>query len=130
MDSRLTDLGQRMVDCLKRRDKQLDQRIQALNPLSSTPMSAKKVSHHKTAQTEIKQFPDTHSNQQYLSLPTMPATYNPPVKLEFPSFTNASLDDPVVFVERVEEYFNLRPLSDKELLASLSVALKGTAKDW
>ncbi len=130
MDSRLTDLGQSMVDCLKRRDKQLDQRIQALNPLSSTPMSAKTVSHHKTAQTEIKQFQDTHSSQQYLSLPTMPATYHPPVKLEFPSFTNASLDDPVVFVERVEEYFNLRPLSDKELMASLSVALKGTAKDW
>ncbi len=40
------------------------------------------------------------------------------------------LDDSVVFVERVEEYFNLRPLSDKELMASLSVALKGTAKDW
>lgn len=51
MDSRLNDLGQSMVDCLKRRDKQLDQRIQALNPLSSTPMSAKTVSHHKTAQT-------------------------------------------------------------------------------
>ncbi|KAL0148878.1 hypothetical protein M9458_055887 [Cirrhinus mrigala] len=130
MDSKLADLGQSMVDCLKRRDKQIDQRIQDLKPLSSTHFSIKRSSHHKTAQTVDSQIQDPHASQQYLSLPAIPATYNPPVKLKFPSFINASLDDPVVFIERVEEYLNLRPLSNKELLASLSVALKGTAKDW
>lgn len=130
MDSKFTDLGQSMVDCLKRSDLQQDQRIQALNPLSSTPMSAKMVSHHKTAQTEINQIQAAHSSQQCLSLPTIPAPYNPPLKLEFPSFTNASIDDPVVFIERVEEYISLRPSPDKELLASLAVVMKGTAKDW
>lgn len=33
-------------------------------------------------------------------------------------------------LERVEEYVNLRPLPDKELVALLAVVLKGTAKDW
>lgn len=43
----------------------------------------------------------------------MPTSINPPVRLEFPTFTNASIDNP-----------------DKELLASLAVvAVVGTAKD-
>lgn len=125
IDSKIADLGQSMVDCLKRRDKQLDQRIQALNPLSSTPISATTISQKTTSMQK-----QSSSSQQYMSLPTIPAPYNPPVKLEFPSFTNASDDDPVVFIERVEEYVNLRPLPDKELLASLAAVLKGTAKDW
>lgn len=129
MDSRIADLGQSMVDCLKRRDKQLDQRYQALNPLLSTPISAPTVSHNKAA--KIGSTPiQADASQPYMSLPTIPAPYNPPVKLEFPSFTNASVDDPVVFIERVEEYVNLRLLPDKELLASMAVVLKGTAKDW
>lgn len=35
-----------------------------------------------------------------------------------------------MFTERCEEYFDVRPLSDGEILASLSVVRKGTAKDW
>ncbi len=56
--------------------------------------------------------------------------YNPPVKLDFPTFSNTQEDDPVVFIERCEEYFDVRPLSDGEILASLSAVLKDTAKDW
>ncbi len=56
--------------------------------------------------------------------------YNPPVKLDFPTFSNTQEDDPVVFIERCEEYFDIRPLSDGEILASLSAVLKDTAKDW
>lgn len=44
--------------------------------------------------------------------------------MEFPSFANAVENDPVVFVERCEEYFAVRPLSDEEVVAAL------TAKDW
>ncbi|XP_047663303.1 uncharacterized protein LOC125140072 [Tachysurus fulvidraco] len=54
----------------------------------------------------------------------------PPVKLEFPSFSNGEEEDPVIFLERCEEYFALCPLCDYEILASLTSVLKGTAKDW
>ncbi len=56
--------------------------------------------------------------------------YNPPVKLDFPTFSSTQEDDPVVFIEHCEEYFAVRPLSDGEILASLTAVLKGTAKDW
>lgn len=56
--------------------------------------------------------------------------YNSPVKLDFPSFSNTLEDDPVSFIEHCEEYLAVRPLSDDEILASLSAVLKGTAKDW
>lgn len=56
--------------------------------------------------------------------------YNPPVKLDFPSFSSTQEDDPVVFIEHCEAYFAVRPLSDGEIPASLSAVLKGTAKDW
>lgn len=55
--------------------------------------------------------------------------YNPPVKLDFPSFSSTQEDDPVVFIEHCEAYFAVRPLSDGEIPASLSAVLKGTAKD-
>lgn len=35
-----------------------------------------------------------------------------------------------MFVERCEEYFALRSLTDSEILASLTSVLKGTANDW
>jgi len=67
-----------------------------------------------------------------LQISTLPDNFNdvfyrPPVKPEFPQFDS---DDPFSFVERCEEYFAIRPLSDSEILASLTSVLKGTAKDW
>ncbi len=50
--------------------------------------------------------------------------------MDFPSFANAVEDDPVLFVERCEEYFAIRPLSDEEVIAALTAVLRGTAKDW
>lgn len=38
--------------------------------------------------------------------------------------------DPVAFIEQCEEYLAIRPLSDYEMLASLTSVLKDTAKDW
>lgn len=57
-------------------------------------------------------------------------SFHPPVKLEFPSFSNSEGEDPVTFIERCEEYVAIRPLNDCEILASLTSVLKGTAKDW
>lgn len=56
--------------------------------------------------------------------------YRPPVKVEFPQFDSVDNNDPVSFVERCEEYFAIKPLTDSEILASLTSVLKGTAKDW
>jgi len=65
------DLGQSMVDCLKRRDRQLEHRFQSIIPYSSTPVVAK-----PSNSTYIEQ--SAQSNQSSLQ-------YYPPVKLEFPS---------------------------------------------
>lgn len=54
----------------------------------------------------------------------------PPVKTEFPNFNSSEDDDPVTFTERCKEYLAIRPLSDYEILASLTLVLKDTAKDW
>lgn len=41
MELMVKDLGQSIVDCLKRRDQQLEQRFQILSPNSSTPRENK-----------------------------------------------------------------------------------------
>lgn len=56
--------------------------------------------------------------------------YNPPVEIEFPGFCDTQEEDPVNFIERCEEYFAVRPLSESEIMAALTAVLKGTAKDW
>lgn len=53
--------------------------------------------------------------------------YRPPVKAKFLQFDS---DDPISFVECCEEYFAIRPLTDSEILASLTSVLKGTSKAW
>lgn len=50
------------------------------------------------------------------------------VKIEFQNFNSSENDDPVTFIERCEEYLAIRPLSDYEILASLTSVLKNTAK--
>ncbi len=69
---------------------------------------------------------------QYSHLPVpesqITMQHNPPVKLDFPSFSNGQDEDPVVFIERCEEYFAVRPLSVSEIMASLTAVLQGTAK--
>ncbi len=121
------DLGQSMVDCLKRRDRQLEHKFQSMRPPSSTPVTPSHkslVNVHRAKSNNLTYIEQsTQSNQSSIQ-------YNPPVKLEFPSFTNSQEDDPVVFVEQCEEYFAVRPLSEEEILASLTAVLKGTAKDW
>lgn len=56
--------------------------------------------------------------------------YNPPVKLDFFTFSNSQDDDPVVFIESCEEYVVVHTLGDEEILASLTTVLQDIAKDW
>lgn len=127
----IQDLGQSVIDCLKRRDFQIDQKLRSLVPSMSTPV------HHKpslsVSHPVVKPRDQTYSSQ-YSQLPVTESQitmqHNPPVKLDFPSFSNSQDEDPVVFIERCEEYFAVRPLSECEIMASLTAVLKGTAKDW
>ncbi len=50
--------------------------------------------------------------------------------MDLPTFKNLNSEDPIEFIDRFEEYIELRPLPHEELLAALSVSLKGTAKSW
>lgn len=97
-------LGQSVLDCLKRRDQQLDQRIQSLHPSASTP-----VQHINTNTVRTSLRDQTYSLQSN-TLPVMDNSsinpYIPPIKLEFPSFSNSPEEDPILFIERCEEYFN------------------------
>lgn len=107
-----------MVDCLKRRDAQIDATLKSYAHVLSTPVSpplSTPVYHARHYQ--IPNLPDNVND----------VFYHPPVKAEFPQFDS---DDPVSFVEHCEEYFEIRPLTDSEILASLTSVLKGMAKDW
>lgn len=126
--AKVEDLSRSIVDCLKRRDKQLEQQFKAIKPIMSTPMHSSIVTSHKTSQTpsRIDATQDTTKQGTYLSLSSFPTS----IKLELPTFGNADSEDPLDFIERFEEYDELRPLHHEEMLAALSVSLKGTAKSW
>lgn len=118
------DLGKSMVDCLKRRDKQINRKLQIYHPTSSTPhQSMSRPVIHKSAK-------DIHSHTYCTADSMSGSQFNPPVKLEFPKFSNHSDEDPLAFIERCEEYFAVRPLTDEETIASLTAVLSHTAKDW
>lgn len=55
----------------------------------------------------------------------------PPVRLDFPTFgESCNTPDVLAFVEQVENFLSLRPLTDAELLTTLSTVLKKSAKSW
>lgn len=122
------ELGQSVVDCLKRRDRRIDQRFQSLLPSASTPDPKSTLSFFQSKQRNVTYSMQSSHLTSQGNQTTM--QYNPPVKLDFPSFSSTQEDDPVVFIEHCEEYFAVRPLSEGEILASLSAVLKGTPKDW
>ncbi|XP_056107831.1 uncharacterized protein LOC130085872 [Rhinichthys klamathensis goyatoka] len=125
----IRDLGKSMIDCLKRRDVQIEQKFKSFNarlhnsaqtiPNCSTPYTASQNQTYNV-QNIPSIYQESHTSLQY----------NPPVKLEFPSFCDAQEEDPVNFIEQCEEYFAVRLLSDAEIMAALTAVLKGTAKDW
>ncbi|GAA6065118.1 uncharacterized protein LOC120462416 [Tachysurus ichikawai] len=85
------DLGQSVLDCLKRRDHQLEQRLQSLRPSTSTPVQPTNT---YTVRASLK---DQTYSLPSNTLPVMDNSsvnpYVPPVKLEFPSFSNSSEED-------------------------------------
>ncbi|XP_058625178.1 uncharacterized protein LOC131536335 [Onychostoma macrolepis] len=126
MELMVMDLGQSIVDCSNCWSLLFKQRFQLLSPNASTPRVPK-----VNVPVNVSHSP-IHNATSCVSIQNIPPTiqYNPPVKMDFPIFTNAFEDDPVLFVERCEEYFAVRPLSDEEVIAALTAVLRGTAKDW
>ena len=54
-----------------------------------------------------------------------------PIKLQFPCFGRMEdCSDPLLYVEKCNDYLSLNPLSDEEILATMSCVLHGTARDW
>ncbi len=131
MEFELQDLSKSMVDCLKRRDAQIDHKFKTLMPVMSTPKLPKSnLSAPASRAAVVNQTYHVPSSQLSCLEGMSMMSFHPPVKIEFPSFSNSEEEDPVTFIERCEEYVAIRPLNDCEILASLTSVLKGTAKDW
>lgn len=91
------------MDCLKRRDKQLEQQFRAIKPIMSTPVHSSTTTSHMISQTSSKftSIPqDTMRQVTYLSS----ASHMPSVKIDLPTFSNLNLEDPIEFIDRFEEY--------------------------
>lgn len=108
----IQDLGRSMVDCLKRRDIQIDQKFKSLMSNMSTPKQPHLSS--TSLPTPVKNVRDQTFDVQLTSPITVHESsiqYHPPVKIDFPDFRNTQDEDPVEFIERCEEYFAVGPLS-------------------
>lgn len=128
----IRDLGKSMVDCLKRRDVQLENKLKSLVPPMSTPIQPSPspyVHPPMQAQNQTYQLQQSHTHLSTIGNNTAIHS-QPPVKVEFPSFGSSDQSDPVAFIEQCEEYLAIRPLSDYEMLASLTSVLEDPAKDW
>lgn len=128
LDLSIQDLGKSVVDCLKRRDMQIDAKLKSQAPFRSTPivppMFTPTLPHHRPSSAQIQRPIPANADSGHIS------QYRPPVRVEFPQFGSDEENDPISFIEHCEDYLALRPLTDYEILASLTSVLKGTAKDW
>lgn len=128
LDLSIQDLGKSVVDCLKRRDMQIDAKLKSQAPFRSTPivppMFTPILPHHRPFSAQIQPPIPANADSGHVS------QYRPPVRVEFPQFGSDEENDPISFIEHCEDYLALRPLTDYEILASLTSVLKGTAKDW
>lgn len=112
-----------MVDCLKRRDIQIENKWRNFSPLKSIPILSSQIpmcsqssskAHEQSSQVRPIHMPMSVSGSTSII---------PSIKLEFPSF-NSNEDDPVMYVERSEGYLAIRRLSDCVVLASTISVLK------
>ncbi len=94
--SRIDDMSQSIVDCLKRRDRQLEHQLKAFKPLMSTPVHASS-SAHKMSQTPFKIEPASRNRSKQVTY--LSSSPNPPVKLELPTFSNLDSEDPMDFID-------------------------------
>ena len=112
------------VNCMLRRDDKWKKELVSLRP-TSTPVSHRTVA----VATDVSSIappipyslPGAHSRSS-------PSYSKPPVRLEFPTFgTTTETSDVLAFIEQCENFLELRPLSNHELLGALS---SGPALSW
>lgn len=54
-----------------------------------------------------------------------------PIKMIFPSFGGVhDENDPLVYLERCKDFLALRPMSNREILATMRSVLHASARDW
>ncbi|RXN19012.1 gastrula zinc finger -like protein [Labeo rohita] len=73
----------------------------------------------KLSQTPSKSASLTQDITEKVTYLSSPNPY-PTVKMDLPTFSNLDSEDPIDFIDRFEEYNELRPLHHEELLAALS----------
>lgn len=55
----------------------------------------------------------------------------PPIKMVFPTFGGVNDEsDPVIYLERCNDFLALRPMSNSEILATMRSVLHASARDW
>uniref|UniRef100_A0AAV2M9H7 Retrotransposon gag domain-containing protein n=1 Tax=Knipowitschia caucasica TaxID=637954 RepID=A0AAV2M9H7_KNICA len=117
-------LEKNMVSCLKRRDEKWQREISTLRP-TSTPINQRTIA----VSTDMGGPPPLNAT---FSMPGVsPFYFKPPVRLDFPTFgPSCETADVLSFVEQVENFLELRPLSVPELMGTLSSVLRGPALSW
>lgn len=109
LETKVQELGQAIMDCLKRRDGQLKSLIQPSGGATSTPHFSHTILDHGSCR---------------------PVHFKTPIKLEFPKFGSLDGEDPITYLERCDEYLAVQPLNDSEIISMLPSVLTHTAKDW
>lgn len=109
LETKVQELGQATMDCLKWRDGQLRSLIQTSGGATSTPDFNHTVASHSS-------FRPVHCQT--------------PIKLEFPKFGSLDGEDPITYLERCDEYLAIQSLNVVEILSMLPSVLTHTAKDW
>ncbi len=93
------DLGKSVVDCMKRRDAQIDNKLKSYAHVMSTPVSLPLLTPALSRNSNR-----SCTEQAHLCKPNLPDTaaaapYRPPVRVEFPRFGSDEDNDPITFVE-------------------------------
>lgn len=122
--SELAKLERSVVNCLLRRDEKWKKEMSRMRP-TSTPISNRAGA----TPTDISHIVPISPSVSPVG--ASPYYSKPPVRLEFPTFgPNIETSDVLNFVEQCENFLEIRPLSNHELIGTLSSVLKGPALSW
>uniref|UniRef100_A0A3P9MP57 Gypsy retrotransposon integrase-like protein 1 n=1 Tax=Oryzias latipes TaxID=8090 RepID=A0A3P9MP57_ORYLA len=141
--SKVEKLEKDVVNCMLRRDWKWKNQLKNIKA-ESTPIAQRSIAistelQYSTLSDEPRLIvPSQPGATHFYSTPTVhsqpgvtPFYSTPPVRLDFPSFgTSSESSDVVIFIEQCENYLDIRPLSNHELMGALSAVLKGPALSW